>query len=83
MRAFLNEHGLNSLDPLTTQQPKQMNSNNNNNSDFCEDGIVYDDFFGDEDVPYVDHTDIVVDNNDEDLQAVWDMEAAIDSPSIL
>ncbi len=82
MRAFLNEHGLNNLDPLTTQQPKQMNSNNNNNSDFCEDGIMYDDFF-DEDVPYVDHTDIVVDDNDEDLQAVWDVEASIDSPSIL
>ncbi len=73
MRAFLDENGLRNLDPLTSQPPKQMD-----NSDFCEDGM--DDDFGN-DVPYVDHTDTVVDN--EDLQAVWDVEAAADSPTLL
>ncbi len=55
------------MDPLTTKPPKRMVDN----SDFCEDG-TYDDF-GD-DVPYVDHADTIADN--EDLQAVWDVEAA-------
>ncbi len=76
---------MNSLDPLATQQSKQMGyndaDNNNNDSDYCEDGVIYDEFFGDNDVLDVDNG---VDNNNEDLHVVWDVEAAsIDSPSIL
>ncbi len=68
MRAFLDEHGLNDLDPLTAQPPKH---GDDNSSDFCEDGI-YDEF--NSEVPYEHHIDTIV-NNDEDLQVVLAMEA--------